>query len=307
MDGGGGGGMEASFKEFLARPENRKLVEKQQRKEVRQSVALQERAELLRFKDTLLASDFEAQAAVAPFLNTPVLRRIVQTFANDSRGDFARWARNPRVIEMLSQAQAAIREGRVSEAEMEHLLLAQLRDPEHEAHAQFSEAARPRARLPTEALVGALNEHLQERRAGNALFRQRLWGEAIEKYTRAASIVELIEALSSADQDEVDSNRAAVWLNLAAAHLHRGEPGEAERFCSRALELRPSAKALLRRARARAAGRRFEAALEDARDAEKLPEADLAEVDELREEVERLRRRDGERERLAFGGMFDKA
>ena len=42
---------EASFKEFLARPENAALVEAQQRKEVKQAVQLQEKMRALQFRD----------------------------------------------------------------------------------------------------------------------------------------------------------------------------------------------------------------------------------------------------------------
>lgn len=158
--------MQASFQAFLERPENRKLVEKQQRKEVRQAVAAQERARVLEFRDRLLEAPLEAQAAVAPFLKRPVLRRIVQTFANDERGDFERWATNPRVLDMLRRAEEAIAGGRVTEAEIEQALLAQLRDPKTEGHDEFQAASKLVARLPTEALVGALNEHVRKNRGG---------------------------------------------------------------------------------------------------------------------------------------------
>jgi hypothetical protein len=42
---------EASFKEFLSRPENRALVEAHQRKEVRQAIKLQEKMRLMDFRD----------------------------------------------------------------------------------------------------------------------------------------------------------------------------------------------------------------------------------------------------------------
>lgn len=42
---------EASFKEFLARPENQELVERQQRREVKQAVQLQEKMRALEFRD----------------------------------------------------------------------------------------------------------------------------------------------------------------------------------------------------------------------------------------------------------------
>ena len=76
---------EASFKEFLSRPENRPLVEKHQRREVKQAVQLQEKTAALRFRDKVLESDYDAQVAIAPFLRNKVLRRIVQTFANDPK------------------------------------------------------------------------------------------------------------------------------------------------------------------------------------------------------------------------------
>lgn len=152
---------EASFKEFLARPENAAVVEKQQRKEVRQALSAQERAQLEGLRSAVLGADFEAQRGVAPFLRTPCLRRVVQSFANDPRGDFSAWAANPRVLEMLAAAQALLDSGSMTEAEMEHVMLAQLRDPSHEAHAEFQRKARRVARLPTDALVGALNEHVR--------------------------------------------------------------------------------------------------------------------------------------------------
>lgn len=62
------------------------------------------KASALDFRDKVLESDYEAQNNVAPFLENKVLRRIIKTFTNDPKGDFAKWARNPRVIEMLTRA-----------------------------------------------------------------------------------------------------------------------------------------------------------------------------------------------------------
>lgn len=42
---------EASFKEFLSRPENREVVEKHQRKEAKQAIQLQEKMRALEFRD----------------------------------------------------------------------------------------------------------------------------------------------------------------------------------------------------------------------------------------------------------------
>ena len=42
---------EASFKEFLSRPENQALVEEHQKKEAKQAIQLQEKMQMLEFRD----------------------------------------------------------------------------------------------------------------------------------------------------------------------------------------------------------------------------------------------------------------
>lgn len=79
-----------------------------------------------RFCLQVLEADYSAQRNVAPFLKIPVLRRIVQTFTNDEHEDFGRWAHNPLAIQMLQQAKDLLDEGRMTEAEMEALLLSQM-------------------------------------------------------------------------------------------------------------------------------------------------------------------------------------
>jgi hypothetical protein len=54
----------------------------------------------------------------------------------------------------------------MTDDEMEAVMLAQLRDPGNPHSAAFQAATRPVARLPTEQLVGALNEHVRPRPAG---------------------------------------------------------------------------------------------------------------------------------------------
>jgi hypothetical protein len=151
---------EASFKEFLSRPENQTLVEKHQRREVKQAIQLQEKTAALRFRDKVLESDYESQTAIAPFLRNRVLRRVIQTFANDPNGDFDKWATNPRVIDMLREAQRMMNEGRLAEDEAEEYMLRALKDPQGEHHAEFAAKTRQVARLPTDQLVEALNEHV---------------------------------------------------------------------------------------------------------------------------------------------------
>lgn len=242
---------EASFKEFLSRPENRPLVEQHQRKEVKQALQLQEKAAALKFRSKVLEADYEAQMAIAPFLKNKTLRRIVQTFANDPQGDFEKWATNPRVLSMLQEAQKAIDEGRLKEADAEEFMLRMLKDPSYEHHQEFAMKSKQVARLPTDQLVVALNEHLTERRQGNNEYRAGKFAEALYHYERARSIVELVQGLSRVDQAEVDVNRVAVECNIAAVHLSTRDFGAAKEAASRALKINPRcSKALTRRVKA---------------------------------------------------------
>ena len=74
----------------------------------------------------VLDAEYEAQKSIAPFMKNRVLRRIVQTFTNDPMHDFGKWANNPQIIAMLTEAKRLLDEGYMTEAEMEHAMLAQL-------------------------------------------------------------------------------------------------------------------------------------------------------------------------------------
>ena len=65
----------------------------------------------LRGGHAVMEAEYDAQKAIAPFLGNRVLRRIVQTFANDPSGDFGKWATNPRVVGMLREAKKLMDEG----------------------------------------------------------------------------------------------------------------------------------------------------------------------------------------------------
>ena len=242
---------QASFKEFLARPENQPILEQHQRKEVKQSIRLQEKMQALKFRSAVLDADLDAQKNIAPFLKNKVLKRIVMTFMNDPNGDFEKWAKNPRVIEMLSTAQRLMEEGRISEEDMEEQLIRMLKDPASEHHEEYAEATKTKARLPTDQLVQALNEHLSERRKGNDAYKKQEYDTAIHHYVRAKSIVDVVEGLSRADQEEVVMNAVAVNCNLAAVYLARKDFGAAVKAADDALALDPECdRALARKAKA---------------------------------------------------------
>ncbi len=83
----------------------------------------------LKFRSTVLDADLDAQKNIAPFLKNKVLKRIIMTFMNDPNGDFEKWAKNPRVIEMLATAQRMMEDGRLDERDMEEHLIRMLKDP----------------------------------------------------------------------------------------------------------------------------------------------------------------------------------
>lgn len=225
---------------------------------------LQEKLAALKFKGKVLEADYEAQKAIAPFLKNKVLKKVVQTFANDRDGDFEKWAKNPRVIEMLKAAEKHMEEGRMTEEEMEEFWIRMLKDPNNESHEEFMAKTKQVARLPTDQLVEALNEHLMERRKGNDAYTKKNYGEALKHYQRAKAVVDVVEGLSQADQIEVILNKVLVNCNIAAVRLARKEFGAAVEACDSALELDPECeKALARRAKAHIGRHEFKKAQAD--------------------------------------------
>ncbi|KAL4858750.1 Peptidyl-prolyl cis-trans isomerase FKBP4 [Chlorella vulgaris] len=304
MFGGANGGMDASFKEFLNRPENAELLEKQQRKEIKQGLQMQEKMRALEFREKVLESDYDSQKNVAPFLQNRFLRRIIQTFTNDPAGDFEKWANNPRVMEMLREAKRMMDEGYLTEEEAETHMIRQLQDPKNDSYQEFKHKTRTVARLDTDKLVGALNEHLTDRRKGNAAYRAKDYPKALEHYERAQATVEFVEGLSRADQQEVNLNRVAVYLNLAAVHMAMQEYGSAVGFCDKALALDPtSIKALLRRSRAHTGRHEYEAAAADLASVRRL-DPHSYEAAEQEAELQRTRLADRRKEQRLFADMF---
>ncbi|KAK9809910.1 hypothetical protein WJX72_001445 [[Myrmecia] bisecta] len=256
--------MEASFKAFVEKPENRQYVEAYQRKEARKALSQAHHQQSLAFQNKVLASTSTAQRNIAPFLKNRVLRRIIQFFTNDTDGDFAKWANNPQVLTMLADAKQLLDGGYVTAEDMERCLLAQLQDPQPGAHPELARGAQPTVRLATDQLVGALNEHLTERRRGNDHYKAGQHEQALVCYERAKSIVELVNALSAADALEVDRNKVAVYLNIAAVHLAVQHHQAAARMCRKALELQPqNVKALVRRSKAYMGRHELQAAEKD--------------------------------------------
>lgn len=98
---------------------------KSQRADLRAGLRLAANAAAERFRESFLALPPPLQRNLAPYLEVPFLRRVVQTLANDERGDFAQWAGNPRILEVLAATKEALHTGRLTEVEAERLLLAQ--------------------------------------------------------------------------------------------------------------------------------------------------------------------------------------
>ena len=90
------------------------------------------------------------------------------------------------------------------------------------------------------------------RRQGNEKYRQGQLQPALESYSQAKAIVDLISGHTRMEQHEINVNKSSVCLNLAAAHLGLGNCLQAARLCTDALAAIPdNPKALIRRAKAR--------------------------------------------------------
>ena len=105
----------------------------------------------------------------------------------------------------------------------------------------------------TEANGGPIENALQllERRQGNERYRLGNFEAAKQHYNRAKAIVDLVKGQGPDEQAEIDSNRVAVLLNLAAVFLGTCEYSSAEQCCTEALQTDGSnGKAMIRRAKA---------------------------------------------------------
>lgn len=101
-----------------------------------------------------------------------------------------------------------------------------------------------------------LRLQLQERRAGNSAYQQSQFSTALHHYRRALAVVDFVVGQSPHDQAEVEANRAATLLNMAAAHMGLQEWGAAVQCCDDALGVKgaqsstAACRAWLRRAKA---------------------------------------------------------
>ena len=253
-----------------------------------------------------MQSDEESQRNIAPFLENPVLKRIVQTFCNDPKNDFNKWATNPRIIDMLTRAKKMMDEGRISSEEVEYLLISHLQNPTTAGHEAFSHATKRVAKLETNNLVGALNEQCKLRWEGNKYYHNGQFEDAKDSYLKALSVMNIVGGQAAMDQEECDKNKAACLGNLCAACMGMQDFGEAVKYADQALDLFPhNLKLMIRRARANCSRGEFEAAMEDLEQARQLDPTNWELDDEaVRVKVEQRKWRENERERAK--GYFPK-
>ena len=216
MGGGMGGDQDAfaeQFKQFCMKPENKEKVQEHQRKEVRRAERVGHRIEACGFREKVLESDYEAQQNIAPFMGHKFLRRIIQTFCNDEQGDFGKWAKNPRVIEMLQHAKDLVDNGYVDEEELQYRMIEYLKNPNAEGHAQFDKKVNRKVNVESKDLVGALNEQCTLRHEGNLQYAKKNFEEAKEKYEQALSIMNLIKAADGQmGQFEIEQNKSCIGM-----------------------------------------------------------------------------------------------
>ena len=96
-----------------------------------------------------------------------------------------RWAKNPRVVEIMKGVKKLLDEGRVSEEEAFWRLNAYFNCPNNEeAYEEFKNKYNRAIYVDTESLVSALNEQLEERRQGNEYYRCEDYNSAMYHYDR---------------------------------------------------------------------------------------------------------------------------
>ncbi|CAL6416908.1 hypothetical protein Bathy08g00880 [Bathycoccus prasinos] len=278
MGGGMGGDQDAfaeQFKQFCMKPENKEKVQEHQRKEVRRAERVGHRIEACGFREKVLESDYEAQQNIAPFMEHKFLRRIIQTFCNDEQGDFGKWAKNPRVIEMLQHAKDLVDNGYVDEEELQYRMIEYLKNPNAEGHEQFDKKVNRKVNVESKDLVGALNEQCTLRHEGNLQYAKKNFEEAKEKYEQALSIMNLIKAADrQMGQFEIEQNKSLCLMNIASACIGMKDYGEAIERLNKAEEVWPEPpgnfKLYTRRARAHVYRANFTEAKKDLQTAKSI-------------------------------------
>ena len=151
---------------------------------------------------------------------------------------------------------------------------------------------------PDKKLVWAI----AQKDAGNCLYRDKKFDEAIAKYLDALVGLELSVEELRAGWSAVQSR----LCNLAACYVHTQRWAKVEPLCTEAIKLNPSSvKARTRRAQARAANHDFDGALKDLRDADDLEKGC---ADKLRRRVRAMKQGEARRKRelKAYRKMLEK-
>ncbi|KAL0032401.1 hypothetical protein WJX79_009627 [Trebouxia sp. C0005] len=215
--------MEASLREFCERPENKSVIEREQKKQALRALQVKQEHDAWQFQQKVLQSDVEAQQNVAPFLRHRVLREIVKSFTNSPNDDFEAWAKNQQAIDTLKEAQRLLDNGYISEEDMEHSLLAHLQRQSSQ-NGSFASNDTTGRNIGSKELVVVLNQHLTERRQGNQHYRQKHFDTALAHYENARSILEPLSSNAAEEKQEIDINlvkNAKALLRRAKAHIGR--------------------------------------------------------------------------------------
>jgi tetratricopeptide (TPR) repeat protein len=196
-------------------------------------------------------------------------------FCNDEQGDFGKWAKNPRVIEMLQHAKDLVDNGYVDEEELQYRMIEYLKNPNAEGHAQFDKKVNRKVNVESKDLVGALNEQCTLRHEGNLQYAKKNFEEAKENYEQALSIMNLIKAADrQMGQFEIEQNKSLCLMNIASACIGMKDYGEAIERLNKAEEVWPEPpgnfKLYTRRARAHVYRANFTEAKKDLQTAKSI-------------------------------------
>lgn len=242
-------------------PSSRRRLRQAAATDAAAAAAAEEKDALRRLLASVRDAGSIVAARLAPHLRSRPLRSLIASFAA-GEGGLTAWASNPRVLDLLDAAAAALAAGSLTEAALEAAF-------GREAEKNAGSPPPPPPPPPLPAVAAALSESLARRREGNEAYAARRWRIAAGHYSAAAAAAD--SARGGGANADAAAAVAAAHRNLAAALLGAGQPAAAAAACDAALAAAPGEpRALRRRARARLDTGDWQGAVADLDDADRV-------------------------------------
>ena len=294
--------LSASFMSFCGKEENQPLVDLAHREDFQQKLDQKEQSAMNTVKDLLLDAGSETIRVFKPFLKHRVFANLIMSMSNDrEEGEsgssaLTRWASNSHMIDLLKAAKSKIENRDMEEEQLEHLLISHLRNQ--------GQIKTTRSTLPSSSLASALNETVAERSKAERYMSEGRLDKAVEKLTRALSIVESVQGSNADSESEIASTRVELLIDLGVLKTRLQEAGSAVIFFDRALSEDPgNGRARVEKARCLALAHDFHKASIELKSLEASPHHE-DDIDEILDLIDRLKIADKKRAKELAQKMF---